>query len=709
MKILLIVSILIWLIPVNSALASTDMQCLLNLQALGLYCSSNSSSCFTTYDECFDHLDSCGLQNPESGCNRYKPNLIPYTPAGWSDKIVISNVQGTNIDGEIYEGDSVYVDFSIANENTFTDDADILNTFNISLYIDSSHVGTWNVGSLFTNYYVFVQDYYAGVLSPGSHTLEIRADSGGVVSESNESDNNYVKNILIKKSICFEDTDQDGYGSTNTISDDGDGICEIADGESNLSTDCNDSNAGIRPGATELIGDGVDQNCDSLELCYADLDDDGYRPDNASTVSSVDVDCSDPTEAISSDPTGDCNDNIANVNPGATEICDGLDNDCNTSIDENLIPPPNTLQQGICIGSTQICAGVGGWVDDYSGIATYEEGNETTCDTLDNDCDGSVDETLTTSYYQDSDTDTYGNPSVSQTVCSQPAGYVPDDSDCNDNNASINPGATEIVGDGVDQNCDTLEMCYADMDNDSYRPDAVSTVASTDMDCLDLTEATSSDPIGDCNDSNANINPGTVEICDGLDNNCDENIDEGLPITTWHPDSDGDDYGNPAGTPIDQCNQPTGYVADNTDCNDANALINPVATEVCDGIDNNCNGNIDEGVMLTWYLDSDQDSYGDTGSSIQACSQPSGHVADNTDCNDEEALEHPSQTWYKDEDGDGYSDGTMMISCQRPENYYVASELIRTSGDPDDTDPEIVPSEFPWNMFLPVIINNAQP
>jgi hypothetical protein len=174
-------------------------------------------------------------------------------------------------------------------------------------------------------------------------------------------------------------------------------------------------------------------------------------------------------------------------------------------------------------------------------------------------------------------------------------------------------------------------------------------------------------------------------------------------VQTWHPDLDEDGYGNPAGATINQCSQPAGYVADNTDCNDANASINPGATEMCDGVDNNCDGQIDEGVMLTWYRDSDQDGYGDPANSIGQCSQPAGYVADNTDCNDGDALEHPNQTWYKDEDGDGYSDGTTMVSCLRPENYYAASELTSTTGDPDDTDPDIIPSDFPWPMFMPAI------
>jgi hypothetical protein len=96
----------------------------------------------------------------------------------------------------------------------------------------------------------------------------------------------------------------------------------------------------------------------------------------------------------------------------------------------------------------------------------------------------------------------------------------------------------------------------------------------------------------DCDDGNAAINPGASEVCDGVDNNCDGNVDEGVTIT-FYQDSDGDGYGNAAISTQD-CSAPVGYVADNTDCDDGDAAINPAATEVCDdGIDNDCDGDID--------------------------------------------------------------------------------------------------------------------
>ena len=81
----------------------------------------------------------------------------------------------------------------------------------------------------------------------------------------------------------------------------------------------------------------MDQNCDGGDACYPDTDGDGYRPDNASPVASADLDCNDAGEAHLSTPTGDCDDGDSTINPGATETCDGIDNNCDNLTDE-VIP-----------------------------------------------------------------------------------------------------------------------------------------------------------------------------------------------------------------------------------------------------------------------------------------------------------------------------------------------------------------------------------
>lgn len=105
-------------------------------------------------------------------------------------------------------------------------------------------------------------------------------------------------------------------------------------------------------------------------------------------------------------------------------------------------------------------------------------------------------------------------------------------------------------------------------------------------------------PGGDCDDNNKDVHPGATEICgNGIDDNCDGQIDEGCTVYTFYKDADGDTYGDPA-SPITNFTGivPVGYVTNNKDCNDNNKNVNPAATEICgNGIDDNCNGQIDEG------------------------------------------------------------------------------------------------------------------
>ena len=99
---------------------------------------------------------------------------------------------------------------------------------------------------------------------------------------------------------------------------------------------------------------------------------------------------------------------------------------------------------------------------------------------------------------------------------------------------------------------------------------------------------------GDCDDTNAQVYSGAEEICDGLDNDCDGFVDEDAG-SIFYQDSDGDGFGG--STTIQSCEQPSGYVAQGGDCDDSDATINPNAVEVCDGIDNNCDGVVDEGLI----------------------------------------------------------------------------------------------------------------
>lgn len=181
----------------------------------------------------------------------------------------------------------------------------------------------------------------------------------------------------------------------------------------------------------------------------------------------------------------------------------------------------------------------------------------------------------------------------------------------------------------------------------------------------------------DCDDSDAAINPGADELCDGADNNCNGETDESpADGTLFYADTDGDGYGNPD-VSLSSCDASVqGYTDNSDDCDDSSNTAYPGGVELCDGLDNDCNGDIDDGAgdILTFYEDADGDGYGNPDAALEACAAPSGYVADAKDCDDANADISPETLWYPDRDTDGYGRSTdSVVSCEQPTGYSLSN------------------------------------
>ncbi len=176
----------------------------------------------------------------------------------------------------------------------------------------------------------------------------------------------------------------------------------------------------------------------------------------------------------------------------------------------------------------------------------------------------------------------------------------------------------------------------------------------------------------DCDDQDAEVHPGADERCNGLDDDCDGRTDED-PVDgiSLFPDGDGDGFGDGEAEEM-VCEGAEGFIDDASDCDDGDPSVHPGAEDGCDGLDNDCDGELDEdsAERWIWYADADGDGFGNPEEPVEACAPPEGFVDNDADCDDGDPEVNPESFWFHDGDEDGYGDHEAGVQqCEQPEGY----------------------------------------
>jgi hypothetical protein len=386
--------------------------------------------------------------------------------------------------------------------------------------------------------------------------LDSEADGTGDVCDTDDDDDGIPDtddNCQLNPNSDQLDTDSDGQGNPCDLDDDSDDIPDPSDNCPSI------ENALQLDSDTDGIGD----------ACDTDDDDDGI-PDT---------------------------DDNCQLNPNSDQLdtdSDGQGNPCDLDDDSDDIPDPSD--------NCQLNENTNQADSDGDGIGNACDSDQNNGPLGDLDADGvlnNADNCATTPNLDQTNTDGDGqgdacdtdddNDDVADPTDNCPLDENPDQAN-NDGDAR---GDACDLDDDNDGRADTLDNCplRANAGQINHDDDAYGDVCDPDDDNDGDADVTDCAPFSPHRHHFAN------EVCNGLDDDCDGDVDEGLLIT-FYRDTDGDGYGN-ASVIAQRCTQPLGYVVNSADCNDSLTPVHPGATEICDGLDNDCDSSIDEGFTNT--------------------------------------------------------------------------------------------------------------
>jgi hypothetical protein len=205
----------------------------------------------------------------------------------------------------------------------------------------------------------------------------------------------------------------------------------------------------------------------------------------------------------------------------------------------------------------------------------------------------------------------------------------------------------------------------------------------------------------DCDDSDPNINPVAIEVCNLRDDDCNFQIDEDDPgldtdtLSAFYPDRDDDGFG--LGKELIACFAPDHYADRNDDCDDLRDDVNPSMPEICNDVDDDCDTLVDDAdpsvdpyTYMDFYPDRDGDGYGVPGIPVRSCSTPEGYAPTDDDCDDDDPLFFGPSPWLVDGDGDGFGAGAPAFppDCDSPGPGYGPEAW---GVDCDDSVPTVYP------------------